>query len=192
MAAVSQAARAEFADRCSKLRADLANPDFLSSRGLGNEVALYTFCYDPGLELEARDFLARLKAEDLPCRIVEYNLYDLMLQRLDERRVLSRMDQSEKRKGRAWIKGQIDNMCPATMYVEKIAAAPREPGDVILITGVGEVFPFIRLHEIFHAIQPVVKDVPIIAMYPGYFDGRHLRLFSRMEEDHYYRAFDLI
>lgn len=115
-----------------------------------------------------------------------------MLARLEERRLLGRMDTYEKRRGREWIAGQIANLCPANMYAERIAATPREPGDVILITGVGEVFPFLRLHDLFDSIQPLVGDVPIVALYPGRFDGRNLQLFSRLEEEHYYRAFDLV
>ena len=188
----SKAAREDFERRCAKLRALLDDPDFLSNKGLGNEVGLYTFCYDPTLELEVRDFFARVEREDLACRIVEYNLYDIMLGRLEERRLLNRMDPYERKRGRDWIEGQIRNLCPASMYAERIASAPREPGDVILVTGVGEVFPFLRLHDLFDSLQPLIKDAPIVAAYPGRFDGRHLQLFSRLEEEHYYRAFDLV
>ena len=192
MASVSASARRDCEGRCTRLRAHLADPDFLGNRGLGNEVGIYTFCYDPALELEARDFFARLAAEDLPCRIVEHNLYDILLARLEERRLLGRMDAYERKRGREWIAGQVANLAPASMYAERIASAPRVPGDVILITGVGEVYPFLRLHDLFDSIQPLVGDVPIVAAYPGRFDGRNLQLFSRLEEEHYYRAFDLV
>lgn len=185
-------AREDFERRCARLRAHLADPDFLANRGLGNEVGIYTLCYDPALEIEARDFVRRLKGEDLPCRIVEHNLYDLMLARLEERRLLGRMDAYEHKRGREWIAGQIANLCPANMYAERIAAAPREPGDVILVTGIGEVYPFLRLHDLLDSIQPLVHDVPIVALYPGRFDGRDLQLFGRLEDEHYYRAFDLV
>ena len=190
--AALESARNDLHARFAKLRAHLADPDFLGNRGLGNEVGIYTLCYDPALEIEVRDLVSRLKSEDLPARIVEHNLYDIMLARLEERRLLGRIDMYEKRRGREWIAGQIANLCPANMYAERIAATPREPGDVILITGVGEVFPFLRLHDLFDSIQPLVGDVPIVALYPGRFDGRNLQLFSRLEEEHYYRAFDLV
>ena len=167
--AALESARNDLHSRFAKLRDHLADPDFLGNKGLGNEVGIYTLCYDP-----------------------EHNLYDIMLARLEERRLLGRMDTYEKRRGREWIAGQIANLCPANMYAERIAATPREPGDVILITGVGEVFPFLRLHDLFDSIQPLVGDVPIVALYPGRFDGRNLQLFSRLEEEHYYRAFDLV
>ena len=192
MMAATESARKDLHGRFAKLRAHLADPDFLGNKGLGNEVGIYTLCYDPALEIEVRDLVSRLKSEDLPARIVEHNLYDIMLARLEERRLLGRMDMYEKRRGREWIAGQIANLCPANMYAERIAATPREPGDVILITGVGEVFPFLRLHDLFDSIQPLVGDVPIVALYPGRFDGRNLQLFSRLEEEHYYRAFDLV
>ena len=185
-------ARNDLHNRFAKLRAYLSDPDFLGNKGLGNEVGIYTLCYDPALEIEVRDLVVRLKAEDLPARIIEFNLYDITLARLEERRLLGRMDMYEKKRGREWIEGQIANLCPANMYAGYIAAVPREPGDVILITGVGEVFPFLRLHDLLDSIQPLIGDVPIVALYPGRFDGRNLQLFSRLEEEHYYRAFDLV
>lgn len=190
--AATEAARRDLQRRFAKLRAYLTDPDFLTNKGLGNEVGIYTLCYDPVLEIEVRDLVSRLKEADLPARIIEYNLYDLLIARLEERRLLGRMDIYERKRGREWIATQIANLCPANMYAERIAAAPREPGDVILITGVGEVFPFLRLHDLFDSIQPLVGDVPIVALYPGRFDGRNLQLFSRLKEEHYYRAFDLV
>ena len=164
--AASEAARNDLHGRFAKLRAHLADPDFLGNRGLGNEVGIYTLCYDPALEIEVRDLVTRLKSDDLPARIVE--------------------------RSRACTAAQTANLCPANTSASRIAATPREYGDVILITGVGEVFPFLRLHDLFDSIQPLVGDVPIVALYPGRFDGRNLQLFSRLEEEHYYRAFDLV
>ena len=67
-----------------------------------------------------------------------------------------------------------------------------EPGDVLLITGVGDAFPFMRVHSLLEALQPYFSDVPILVMYPGEFDGHHLKLFNRLKPNDYYRAFDRI
>jgi len=63
---------------------------------------------------------------------------------------------------------------------------------VILITGVGEAFPFIRVHALLDAMQPYFSDVPIVVLYPGQFEnGRSLRLFNLLKPNSYYRAFNV-
>ena len=63
-------------------------------------------------------------------------------------------------------------------------------GDVLLLTGVGDVFPFMRVHTLLEALQPHFSDLPILVMYPGEFDGHYLRLFGRLKPNDYYRAFN--
>ena len=69
---------------------------------------------------------------------------------------------------------------------------PHEPGDVLLLTGVGEVFPFMRIHSLLEALQPEFPDIPILVMYPGTYDGRFIRLFDKLEPNPYYRAFNIV
>ena len=65
-------------------------------------------------------------------------------------------------------------------------------GDVLMLTGVGNAFPFMRVHTLLEALQPYFSDIPILVMYPGSFDGHYLRLFDRLEPNDYYRAFSII
>lgn len=53
--------RQDFEGRCGSLRARLCDADFLANKGLGNEAGIFTFCYDPTLELEARNFFGCLR-----------------------------------------------------------------------------------------------------------------------------------
>lgn len=182
----------EFEARSRALRGRLGDRDFLRGKGLGNEVAIFMFCYDPALELRARDLFSRLEAdESLPCRIVEKNLYDVMLDRLREKRLLDRMADFERRRGREGVERQIRRICTPEDFARACAYKPREDGDVLLITGVGEAYPFVRLHTLLESLQPLVSDVPIVAAYPGRFDGKTLSLFGKLPAENYYRAFDL-
>lgn len=40
--------------------------------------------------------------------------------------------------------------------------------------------------------QPYFPDIPILVMYPGTFDGHHVKLFNRLQPNDYYRAFKVI
>ena len=63
---------------------------------------------------------------------------------------------------------------------------------MLLITGVGEVYPFMRVHNILDNIQHLFEDAPIVVAYPGRFNGQTLSLFGKLTDGSYYRAFDLI
>ena len=70
---------------------------------------------------------------------------------------------------------------------------PHQPGgDVLLITGVGQVYPFVRAHSILENAQNVFEDIPVVLMYPGRYDGQHLHLFDRINDGNYYRAFNIL
>ena len=77
-------------------------------------------------------------------------------------------------------------------FIEKMQYSPHEQGDILLITGVGDVFPFMRVHALLEALQPHFSDIPVLVMYPGEFDGHYLKLFDKLKPNDYYRAFNLI
>ena len=99
----------------------------------------------------------------------------------------------EEEEGSAFLLEQIQSAAGIDEYVAKIRdRITREGRDVLLLTGVGDVFPFMRVHSLLEALQPAVSDMPILVMYPGRFDGNYLRLFNEMEPNPYYRGFNLI
>lgn len=67
-----------------------------------------------------------------------------------------------------------------------------EHGDILLITGVGKVYPFMRSHNILDNIQHIFSDIPVVMLYPGAYNGQELSLFAEFEDGNYYRAFNMI
>lgn len=189
----SDKAIAEFEARCEACKARLRQADFLHNRGLGNEVGIYTFCYDPRLKNKARRFFDKLKADpSLPCNIREKNLYDTLLAICDEKRIAAAIPKMEAKKGQAQMLRQLSTVASPEAFARKIADKPNQPGDVLLITGIGEVYPFMRAHNILDNIQYLFEEIPVIVAYPGRFNGQALSLFGRLSDGNYYRAFDLI
>ncbi len=183
----------ELTERLDRLRELIRDPAFLEGRGLSNEVNIRIFCYEPKDEMTVRYFTEKLTADpDLPCRLIEYNLYRVFLSICDDKRITDRVAGQEEKKGKQFILDQMKRMANNTAFIGKMQYAPHAPGDVILITGVGEVFPFIRVHALLDAMQPYFSDVPILVMYPGTFDGRYVKLFDRLTPNAYYRAFNVI
>ena len=67
---------------------------------------------------------------------------------------------------------------------------PKRGRDVLIITGVGKIYPFMRAHIILESIQPVFSDIPVVLFYPGTYDGQQLKLFGTIADGNYYRAFN--
>ena len=193
--------REDFAKRCAALRSRLCDADFLANKGLGHEAGIFTFCYDPSLELEARDFFRRLVGDadagklgegDVRAEIRERNLYDVFLNIAEAKRILEKLPAQEEKRGQDGLLKQVQRIATPEAFVAAIDWEPHKLGDVLLITGVGEVYPFMRVHNVLNNMQSSFRDVPVVVAYPGTFDGGSLSLFGKLNDGNYYRAFDLI
>ncbi len=180
-------------ERLDKLRSLIQKPEFLEGKGLSNEVNIQIFCYDAKEEMIVCRFTERLMADQsLKCHLIEYNLYKVFLSICDDKRITDRVAQQEEKKGKQFVLDQMKRMASNTAFITKMRYEPHEPGDVIIITGVGEAFPFIRVHALLDAMQPYFSDVPVLVMYPGSFDGHYVKLFDKLPPNPYYRAFNVI
>lgn len=66
---------------------------------------------------------------------------------------------------------------------------------VALMYQLGEVYPFLRTHDLLNNLQSVVTDIPLVIFFPGEYvssdtQGFYLSLFNKFPGD-YYRAFQL-
>lgn len=146
----------DFDHRREALRDRLQDQDFLANKGIGNEIGFYTFCYDPSLEFECRAFIRELQREaaagELPCTLKVVNLYDALIGIAEKRRILRAIPRRELKTG---SKAQLDELqkpCSPKAFAEYLLeqTSPQNPGDVIILTGVGEVYPVLRVHESGH------------------------------------------
>ena len=156
-------------ERLDILREEIQKKEFIEGKGLSNEVNIRIFCYDPTEEMVVRHFLEQIVVDQsLDCHLME------------------------DKKGKDYLIQQIRRFANNKSFVAKMQYEPHEQGDVLLLTGVGEVFPFMRIHSLLEALQPEFPDIPILVMYPGKYDGRFVRLFDKMEPNPYYRAFNIV
>ncbi len=98
----------------------------------------------------------------------------------------------EKSDGADLFLVQMQTAIGADELMDKIQYSPHKRGDVLLLTGVGDVFPFLRVHTLLEALQPQFSDIPILVMYPGEFNGYDLRLFRCLKPNDYYRTFTIV
>ena len=181
-------------ERLDILRGNIQEEDFLLGRGLSNEVNIRMFCYDAEDEMIVQHFVNQLKVDQsLNCRLIECNLYEIFLSICDDKRITKNIPSIEERKGKEFILKQMNSVATVGAFIDKMQYEPHIKGeDILLLTGVGDVFPFMRVHMLLDALQPHFSDIPILVMYPGKFDGSYMRLFDRLEPNSYYRAFNEI
>lgn len=176
-----------------RIRERISDPDFLGNKGLSNEVGIHVFCYDPADELIIRDFVSRLKAENgTPYRVIECDLYEIFLKLLEDKRVLKSVDGLEEKRGKDYLLAQLQKIATPEAFLEYMKYSPHKTGDVLFLTGVGKVFPFMRSHKMLDCMQVDFENVPIVMFYPGVFNGQDLGLFGKFLDGHYYRAFNLL
>ena len=176
-----------------KISLRLSEESFLTNKGLSNEVGIHVFCYDPENELTVRKHFDNLKEDEAaPYRLIECDLYKIFLEICEEKHILKSIPNMEERKGKDYLIEQLQKVATPDAFVEKMKYEPHQTGDVLLISGVGKVYPFMRSHKILDNIQHIFADIPVLMLYPGTFDGQDLGLFGKFLDGHYYRAFNLL
>lgn len=178
-------------ERLDLLREEIQKDDFLDGKGLSNEVNIRIFCYDASEEITVTHFLNQLRTDPiLRCHLIECNLYKIFLSLCDDLDITDAIPEMEESEGSEFLLEQLHSAIGESEFIQKIQYAPHKRGDILLLTGVGDVFPFMRVHSLLEALQPHFSDIPILVMYPGEFDGHYLKLFGRLNPNDYYRAFN--
>lgn len=179
--------------RLDHLRNFIQEPDFIESKGLSNEVNIRIFCYDPKDEMIVKHFIEQITTDKmLACNIIERDLYEILLECCTDIDILDAIPEMEDSEGSDYILEQLRTAIGVNEFVEKIQYSPHRSGDVLMLTGVGDVFPFMRVHSLLEALQPHFTGVPVLVMYPGEFDGYRLKLFNKLKSNDYYRAFNVV
>ena len=196
-------------ERLNLILPKLTSDEFLSARGIGNEIAFYIFDYKPEDELRVRSHIKFL-VDHLPkkkpgLRVADINLLDFLTDYLKERNLLEKSFELQREKGDEALLKALKGV----LHEEKIAqrfARIAQPGnhDLILISGVGSAYPLLRSHTLLSNLHAIMGQTPLVMFYPGRYDTQALRLFGRIAgpsggsaEEHnkkanYYRAFRLI
>jgi len=180
----------------------LRSERFLKMEGLSKEVPFFIYHFPPAWALDVEQMRDRVRTRlqsDDGLSVVEVNLYDLAVQLLQDRgvwaRVLHLEPEMDKAEFRETLQGMLDphdHLAPAIR-----ARLEEEPSDVVFLTGIGEVFPFVRTHTVLENLQSVVVGRPMLTWFPGTFEftqsaGHQLRALNLSASDSYYRAKDIL
>jgi hypothetical protein len=197
-------------DRLNKILPRLVADDFLGGSGIGNEIAFYVFDYPPEHELRVREhirsLLESISKKRPGLRVEHVNLFDFVLDHLKARRYLDKAVEMQKAKGDEALKKAL----AGPLHPEKLAplfaeVARPDQHDLVLVSGVGSVYPLMRTSSLLSNLQRVMGGTPLVLFYPGRYDQMTLKLFGKLglsasyegagkarKSEHYYRAFRLV
>lgn len=187
-----------FNERLNRILPKLTSPDLLKSQGLGNEIGFWIFDYPPEEEMAMRAFLhdvvmPALGKHQPAIRAADVNLFDVVIDLLEERKLLDKVIEMQRAQGDAKTLESLRRVLKEDKLAERLVAQyDIAEIDLLLLWNVGAVFPMLRTHTLLSALHPHMKDTPLVMFYPGKYDGYSLRLFNKLSEDHYYRAFPLV
>lgn len=179
----------------------ISSERFLAKQELGNEIPFFICAFDPSEAFEVADDVGFLikKLQGVGRSVLHIDLYDLSLSILEERGILEEVLAIEPDHSKGEIKELLQNVLdPAAHLIPRIGELIASvPHDVIFITGVGEVYPYIRSHSVLNNLQSTAKDRPTVMFFPGTYThalatGASLDLFGVLHDDKYYRAFNIM
>jgi len=186
-------------ERFGVLDRTLKSDDFLVNRGLGNEVGYYIFDYNPKDELLVREHIRNLETQNSPANdgytLQVFNLYEIMMDFINEKGYLDKIAQMEKKHDIMFVASRINRLLKmeefddAQMYFTKYIGERVAADSVVILTGIGEIYPIVRAHSVLNKMHLVYTKRPVIMMYPGEYDRLRLTILDTNRDANYYRAF---
>lgn len=184
--------------RIDEILPKIVEPNFRENKGLGNEIGFYVFDYDPEYELLVRDrtnFIREKAKSAYGLNIVEFDLYEVILEILDSKGYLQKNFQMEEKRGSEQVFTATKKALRLTLDNDLVVQYIKDRldgSDIVFLTGVGKAWPIIRSHTILNNLHRIVEEQPLVMFFPGNYDGGSLMLFNYLKDDNYYRAFQLI
>jgi hypothetical protein len=185
-------------ERLNQVLPRITSRDFLDSKGLGNEIGFWIFDYPPEREMDVRSFvkgtvMPALSKQVPPLRAATVELLQLVTELLEERNLLDKAIEMQQNKGDDSTLAALRSVLKEDKIAQKIASRFDIANlDLLVLSGVGAVYPMLRTHTLLSALHPIMGKTPLLMFFPGRYDGHSLRLFNTLAEDHYYRAFRLV
>lgn len=183
------------------LLAVLSSNRFLRMEGLSNEVPFFIYPYAPEHALVIEKAKQRLfnQLYKSGIQVLEINLYDLACELLEESGDWAEIIDIEATLDKADFGEMLRSMLNPEHHLapaiqQKLAD---NSFDIVFLTGIGEVFPYIRSHNVLNNLQSIVVNKPMLMFFPGRYEqspslGSSLVLFGRLKDDQYYRAKNIL
>lgn len=174
------------------IRKVVSQERFLKMEGLSGEIPFWIAPYDVRAENQVNSEIVNLvrKLHNDGIKALCVDLFELSCELVDEHIGLEEMFALEQSMEKQFF---IDALQSTINIHERFIPSiservEAESPSMLLIKGVGRVFPFIRSHIVLNNLQSAVKNIPTLMFFPGEYSGKSLKLFDLLVDDNYYRA----
>jgi hypothetical protein len=186
-----------FNHRLNQIVPRLLSKELLENRGLGAEIGFYIFDYPPEQEVAVNKHLEFVKKEiskSRPDLIVQHiNLFQFLVDYLKNNKLLDSAIDMQREKGDSALLEALKGTLNPEKLAKQFAKEVNESNPhLVLINGVGPSYPLIRSHSLLNNLHALLDKIPVVLFYPGVYDGQGLKLFDKLGETNYYRAFKLV
>lgn len=187
-------------ERLDEMEQEIRNPKLREDSGRANEVNYWIFDYPAERELEVRERIEYLKnkndrgSDDF--KLVVFDLYDIVIDFLEDNGYLENCYRFEERKGLERITKAVTNSMKINgddSEIVRYIVENTPENAVVFITGIGKCYPILRSHKVLNTLHQSYLRAPVVLFFPGdYRDEQELILFGEVKDDNYYRAFKLV
>lgn len=173
----------------------VSSPSFLNMDALGGEIPFWIAPYDIAannqVETEIKNLETKLLQDGIKPLVID--LFTISCALLEENIGMEELFEIEQDMDKGYFKEAIQSSINIhERFIPHIVDLvngynPR----VLMIKGVGAVYPFMRSHTVLNNLQSAVKEIPTLMFFPGDYSGQSLNLFGLLKDDNYYRAFNI-
>ena len=171
----------------------LISPQF--GKNLGGELPLYIQPVPADKQSEIDSQVRRLtnRLSKKGVQSLAINLYDLCMEILADDGVLDDILENEPNIPTEDIVATLDSMLDIkTVVIPRInEAIVNTNPSFLFISGVGNIYPFLRSHGILNNIVDLTDNCNLVLFFPGEYNNLQLKLFGKISDENYYRGHNL-
>lgn len=172
------------------------NESFLNKETLHGEISFWISSFDIANQALVKEEITNLqkKLQNEGCSTLVIDLFQLTCDIIEEHFGMEKMLNVEKKKRRkeSFLKSlQSTINIQERLIPEIVRRVEKSNAKLLFLDGIAAVYPFIRSHSILNNLHAHVDNIPVVMFYPGKYTGQTLQLFEVLEDDNYYRAFNI-
>lgn len=166
----------------------------LIERDYSNDLPIYIQTYpitnDEEVLVQVELLVNRLIKDSL-INTIHIDLYKLVISILKEEDILDNILESESEIFKTDVFEALCSVLSVERVMEEIdkmlVGCDNQP-QIVCITGIAQLYPYLRAHNILNGITAMLRNTATILFYPGVYDNYRFSLFGTIKEDNYYRA----
>ena len=181
----------------------ISKKNFFLKKNPNREIPFYICPFMPEFTLEVYEVINFLDKQlnKREIEVLEIDLYEISIEILKNMKgnLFDKIQEQEPQMNKDLLLETLQNVLNAEEHLVPAIQnlIENKKHQVIFIKGIGEVFPYIRTHNLLTNLQKVLKNQPSIIFFPGNYEndpklGCSLNLFCEFNNDNYYRASNIL